>query len=69
MLSTTGRRPGTWTVLIDEGRGPEGERHAGPCTSFLRQLITSDVRSAYFPDPPLKEHVFQAGAETFAGEA
>jgi len=50
LLSTTGRRPGTWTVLIDEGRGPEGERHAGPCTSFLRQLITSDVRSAYFPD-------------------
>ncbi|QTD95751.1 SMI1/KNR4 family protein [Streptomyces cyanogenus] len=65
-LSTPGQKPENWPILINEGRGPEWERHAGPCTSFLLGLMTGEIESEYFPDMPLDEHVFETNEEIFA---
>jgi hypothetical protein len=68
LLATPSSSPETWPVLINEGRGPEWERHPGPCTSFLLSLLTGEIESEYFPDLPLDQHLFETNEEIFAND-
>ncbi|MER0443394.1 hypothetical protein ABR738_02180 [Streptomyces sp. Edi4] len=62
-LSAPGHKPENWPILINEGRGPQWERHAGPCTTFLLTLMTGETESAYLPDTPLDQHLFETNKE------
>ncbi|MFF9277821.1 SMI1/KNR4 family protein [Streptomyces griseosporeus] len=39
-LIEPGREPDAWTVLFNEGRGPEWEHHATQCAPFLLAVLT-----------------------------
>ncbi|MBC2874441.1 MULTISPECIES: SMI1/KNR4 family protein [Streptomyces] len=50
-------RPGTaphdWTVILNEGRGPEWEHYGVPAADFLLGVLTGTTDSSYF-DPPTR---------------
>ncbi|UNO41935.1 SMI1/KNR4 family protein [Streptomyces sp. MST-110588] len=53
--------PGSWTVLVKEGRGPHWEHHRMSCTEFLVSvLVTGDAESEIFDELPLDDHHFRS---------
>jgi hypothetical protein len=44
-LVLPGRNPDTWTVMVNESRGPRWEHHAMTCTDFLASLLTGRLAS------------------------
>ncbi len=57
-LARPGQDPDTWTVMVNEGRGPEWEHHEMTCTSFLVGVLEGDVRSEILWELPAAEHEF-----------
>ncbi|MFI6415304.1 SMI1/KNR4 family protein [Streptomyces sp. NPDC050585] len=53
-----GQEPGDWTVLFNEGRGPEWEHHDTSCASFLLAVLTGEAETEHFPELPAEEHQF-----------
>jgi hypothetical protein len=49
------RDPNRWTVVVNEGRGPQWERYAGDASSFLADVLarrhTVEVFPPDFPSP------------------
>jgi len=66
-LITPGQDPGTWPIMINEGRGPEWEKHPGPCAAFLLSLMTGETSSGTFPELPAEEHQFDPNTEILSG--
>ncbi|AZK92711.1 MULTISPECIES: SMI1/KNR4 family protein [Streptomyces] len=62
-LVRPGQEPSEWTVVLNEGRGPEWESHPQSCGAFLAGLLTGDVRSFYFDEFPLPAHSFDANSD------
>ncbi|WP_344632732.1 hypothetical protein [Streptomyces glaucosporus] len=63
-LARPGRRPDDWTVMVDEGRGPEWESHPLSCTGFLNAvLLTGDAESEAFYGMPFEQHGFRPSAD------
>ncbi|MEU0438761.1 MULTISPECIES: SMI1/KNR4 family protein [unclassified Streptomyces] len=62
-LAGPGQSPNEWTVLFNEGRGPEWEHHATQCASFLLAVLTGESESSYFPDLPTDTHQFDSNDE------
>ncbi|GAA2415963.1 hypothetical protein GCM10010420_52640 [Streptomyces glaucosporus] len=63
-LARSGQHPDDWTIMINEGRGPEWESHPVSCSEFLRSiLLTGGVESDIFFDMPFEEHDFRASAD------
>ena len=54
------QKPDEWTILLNEGRGPEWERHPGQCASFLLSVLTGETDTEYFPDLPFESHQFDS---------
>ncbi|MBY8343530.1 SMI1/KNR4 family protein [Streptomyces spinosirectus] len=60
-LRKPGQKPNDWTVILNEGRGPEWTHHASPCAApFLLAVLTGRAESEYFPDLPLDSHSFDS---------
>lgn len=57
-LRRAGQSPDEWTVMFNEGRGPEWEYHPTQCTPFLLSVLTGEADTVYFPDFPPDEHEF-----------
>ncbi|MFI1968085.1 hypothetical protein BLA24_21200 [Streptomyces cinnamoneus] len=57
-LVRPGQHPDSWTVMLNEGRGPEWEHHQQTCAGFLAGVMTGDVESFYFDDLPGMDHTF-----------
>jgi hypothetical protein len=62
-LVLPGRKPAEWTVVLNEGRGPEWERYSLPCAEFLVGVLTGAIDSFYFPDFPADVHQFASKAD------
>ncbi|MFI2214972.1 SMI1/KNR4 family protein [Streptomyces sp. NPDC020141] len=62
-LIQPGQKPAEWTVMLNEGRGPEWERHSQTCAEFLVGVMTGDTESVYFPDLPPEVHQFDSNAD------
>ncbi|KAF4407668.1 SMI1/KNR4 family protein [Streptomyces lycii] len=62
-LIAPGRPPEDWTVMINEGRGPEWEHHPLPCARFLLDSMTGALASPMFQEFPPEEHQFDANAD------
>ncbi|MFJ3821658.1 hypothetical protein [Streptomyces nodosus] len=67
-LAGPGQSPDEWTVLFDEGRGPESEHHATRCASLLLAVLTGESESSYFPDLPADSHQFDSNDEILGEE-
>jgi hypothetical protein len=63
-----GGDPDAWTVMANEGRGPEWEHHDATCTEFLLSALTGRVRSEVLAQLPAEEHTFDANEEIFAAD-
>ncbi|MEU7044429.1 SMI1/KNR4 family protein [Streptomyces varsoviensis] len=59
-LVRPGQQPEEWTVMLNEGRGPEWERHPLGCAEFLVGVLAGEVESRYFPDFPVEPHQFDS---------
>ncbi|MET9802199.1 SMI1/KNR4 family protein [Streptomyces sp. NPDC006368] len=68
-LALPGRSASEWTVLLNEGRGPEWEHHHVSCTEFLAGLMTGEVQSSYLPDFYAEDHVFEPYADVWPTES
>ena len=68
LLVTPGEQAETWPVMINEGRGPEWEKHDGPCARFLLSLLTGSASSELFPNLPTELHQFDPNAEILGSE-
>ncbi|MFF3670822.1 SMI1/KNR4 family protein [Microtetraspora malaysiensis] len=58
-LVRPGQAPDDWTVMLNEGRGPEWESHSLSCSQFLFAAMTGDIDSVYFTGPLATPHQFQ----------
>ncbi|MEV4167480.1 hypothetical protein [Nonomuraea dietziae] len=58
-LLQPGQAPDDWTVMLNEGRGPEWESHRLSCSQFLFAAMTGDIDSFYFDGPLATTHRFQ----------
>ncbi|CAM5444225.1 MULTISPECIES: SMI1/KNR4 family protein [Streptomyces] len=67
-LAGPGQSPDEWTVMFNEGRGPEWEHHATQCAPFLLAVLTGESESAYFPDLPADSHQFDSNDEILGEE-
>jgi hypothetical protein len=65
-LRRPGQEPSAWTVLFNEGRGPEWEHHASPCAPFLLAVLTGQAETAYFSGLPLARHRFESNGDILA---
>ena len=65
-LVEPGREPDVWTVMFNEGRGPEWEHHATQCAPFLLAVLTGASGSEYFDDLPAGSHRFEPNDEILA---
>lgn len=54
------QKPDEWTVMFNEGRGPEWEHHPTQCTLFLLSVLTGETDSVYFDEFPPDEHAFDS---------
>lgn len=54
------QKPDEWTVMFNEGRGPEWEHHTASAASFLLSALTGEADSEYFPDLPVEDHQFES---------
>ncbi|MFJ5640772.1 SMI1/KNR4 family protein [Streptomyces sp. NPDC093223] len=61
------QKPDEWTVILNEGRGPEWEHHATQCASFVLAVLTGEAETEYFPDLPTDSHGFDANDEILGG--
>ncbi|MBZ4320482.1 SMI1/KNR4 family protein [Streptomyces huiliensis] len=52
-LARPGAAPADWTVILNEGRGPEWEHYGVRAVDFLLGVLTGTVESFYF-DPPAR---------------
>ncbi|WP_369391118.1 SMI1/KNR4 family protein [Streptomyces sp. CG1] len=59
-LRQPGQKPNEWTVMLNEGRGPEWEHHASQCVPFLLSLLTGEAETEYFAELPLDTHSFDS---------
>ncbi|MFJ2774935.1 SMI1/KNR4 family protein [Streptomyces sp. NPDC087300] len=59
-LRWPGQKPDEWTVMFNEGRGPEWEHHAQPCVLFLLSVLTGEADTKYFPGFPPNDHQFDS---------
>ncbi|MEU6278742.1 SMI1/KNR4 family protein [Streptomyces sp. NPDC047028] len=59
-LRQPGQTPNEWTVILNEGRGPEWEHHAAQCATWLLSVLTGETDSEYFCDLPLGSHRFDS---------
>ncbi|MDX3453341.1 SMI1/KNR4 family protein [Streptomyces sp. ME02-8801-2C] len=59
-LRRPAQKPGEWTVMLNEGRGPEWEHHAGQCAAFLLSVLTGEADTEYFPELPAESHQFDS---------
>ncbi|UFQ13539.1 MULTISPECIES: SMI1/KNR4 family protein [Streptomyces] len=59
-LRRPGQSPEEWTVLFNEGRGPEWEHHPTQCVPFLLSVLTGETDSVYFDEFPPDEHEFDS---------
>lgn len=48
--------PDSWTITINESRGPEWFRYSGELTSFLADMLSHRIRVTVFPDDYPVEH-------------
>ncbi|MFJ9806555.1 SMI1/KNR4 family protein [Streptomyces wuyuanensis] len=62
-LAQPGQKPDEWTVMLNEGRGPQWEHHNTPCASFLLAVLTGQAETDYFPDLPTDQHQFDSNDE------
>ncbi|PLW72642.1 SMI1/KNR4 family protein [Streptomyces sp. SCUT-3] len=62
-LVRPGQDPDSWTVMINEGRGPEWERHPMSCTQFLVSVLTGETDSGIFCELPVETHGFDRNAD------
>lgn len=58
-LVRPGKAPDDWTVMLNEGRGPEWESHSLSCSRCLFSAMTGDLGSLYFTSPLATPHSFQ----------
>ncbi|WP_037617505.1 SMI1/KNR4 family protein [Streptomyces aureus] len=65
-LRRPSQKPEEWTVLLNEGRGPEWESHAESCATFLLAVLTGEARTEYFPDLPSDSHQFDSNDDILA---
>ncbi|MFG2434628.1 SMI1/KNR4 family protein [Streptomyces sp. NPDC048508] len=65
-LRQQGQKPNEWTVMLNEGRGPEWEHHSTQCSPFLLSVLTGEADTEYFPDLPLDTHQFDSNDEILA---
>ncbi|MFG1959611.1 hypothetical protein [Nonomuraea sp. NPDC049028] len=54
-----GQAPDDWTVIMNEGRGPEWESHPLSCSQYLFAAMTGNLDSVYFDGPLATTHQFQ----------
>jgi len=54
------QKPDEWTVILNEGRGPEWEHHPSTCAPFLLSVLTGQPESDYFVDLPTDPHGFDS---------
>lgn len=47
---TDPENPDSWTITINESRGPEWYRYPGGLTSFLADMLSRRIRVTVFPD-------------------
>ncbi|MEU0786107.1 SMI1/KNR4 family protein [Streptomyces sp. NPDC006173] len=59
-LRQPAQKPDAWTVMLNEGRGPEWEHHSTQCTPFLLSVLTGQAETEYFPDLPSESHQFDS---------
>lgn len=59
-LRQSRQTPSEWTVILNEGRGPEWEHHATQCVPFLLALLTGEAETDYFSDLPVDSHGFDS---------
>jgi hypothetical protein len=62
-LARPGQDPDTWTVMVNEGRGPEWEHHQMTCASFLVAVLEGGVRSETLWELPVAEHEFRPSGD------
>ncbi|MEU7279771.1 SMI1/KNR4 family protein [Streptomyces sp. NPDC045431] len=62
-LAGPGQEPAEWTVLLNEGRGPEWEHHALTCAGFLVGVLTGEVESCYVGGLADGPHTFTPNAD------
>ncbi|MEV6319248.1 SMI1/KNR4 family protein [Streptomyces sp. NPDC051776] len=62
-LARPGEEPDDWTVMANEGRGPEWEHHNMTCVSFLLSALTGEVTSEIIWELPAADHSFRPSAE------
>lgn len=49
-LAEPGQTPNDWATMLNEGRGPEWERHPYGCARFLLSVMTGELVSDCLPD-------------------
>ncbi|MEU4997469.1 SMI1/KNR4 family protein [Streptomyces sp. NPDC021622] len=59
-LCRPGQHPDEWTVMFNEGRGPEWEYHPAQCAPYLLAVLTGEADTVYFPEFPPDEHQFDS---------
>ncbi|MEU9238510.1 SMI1/KNR4 family protein [Streptomyces sp. NPDC048385] len=59
-LRQPNQKPNDWTVILNEGRGPEWEHHATGCVLFLLAILTGEAETEYFSDLPAESHGFDS---------
>ncbi|MFF9864128.1 SMI1/KNR4 family protein [Streptomyces sp. NPDC013953] len=63
-LVRPGQGPDGWTVMVNEGRGPDWERFPLSCSAFLEAvLVTGSVESDILYDLPADSHRFQPSSD------
>ncbi|WP_405873966.1 SMI1/KNR4 family protein [Streptomyces sp. NBC_00005] len=65
-LRQPGQKPTEWTVMLNEGRGPEWEHHPTQCAPFLLSVLTGEAETEYFADLPIDSHQFDSNDEILA---
>ncbi|MEU7277477.1 SMI1/KNR4 family protein [Streptomyces sp. NPDC045431] len=63
-LVRPGQEPDDWTVMVNEGRGPDWERFPMSCTAFLEGiLVTGEIESDILHDLPADGHGFRPSSD------
>ncbi|MEC4016973.1 SMI1/KNR4 family protein [Streptomyces sp. H27-D2] len=62
-LVRPGQGPDAWTVMVNEGRGPEWERFAMTCADFLSSVLAGDMNSEILCELPAGVHEFHPSVE------
>ncbi|MFB7452949.1 SMI1/KNR4 family protein [Streptomyces sp. NPDC056194] len=67
-LTSETAKPEEWTVLVNEGRGPEWEHHPVGAAAFVAGMLTGQIHSETIGELEETEHGFDSNADILGSE-